>query len=131
MARSAAAPATQVRERRMRPSSGLTKKRERPERRSLSCRIAKDQVPRQEPGRYFDGTVVTKLLPPTAAVLPQTQAYSGLLLAVSICTLPVATGTRVTYLPSMVLSPMPCTVTCTAPRASVETRDTYFDVAAE
>ena len=92
-----------------------------------------NQIPRQEPGRNFEGTVVTNVLPPTSVVFPQTHANrgNGVAAVVSICTLPVATGIKVTTLPSMAVSPMPWTVAFTAPRASVSTFATYFDVAVE
>lgn len=91
-----------------------------------------DQVPRQDPGKNLDGTVVMVVLTPlTAAVLPQTHLNNGS----AVVGAPPAelTGTKLTVLPSMVVSPMlpAATVTITPPAASVATEPTYLDVAVE
>src|SRR6266567_2121845 len=77
--------------------------------------------PRQEPGRYFEGTFVP------STVAPQRQPYSVTVPAlVPMAAVPAAdSGSSVTTFPSRV-PPKPCVVTVTRPFALVLMVFTYF-----
>lgn len=87
-------------------------------------------MPRQDPGKNLTGTSVRVVaFPLIAVVLPQTHLNNGK--AGVGAAPPEPTGTKLTVLPSIAVSPMPWTVTITPPAASVATDATYLDVAVE